>query len=132
MTDERIARLMRRFAVAAKAHHAALEALDESGANAHARVIAGLFAAISATGGAGREALLLLVEDSESEVAGMAAVYSLRFRPEPCLALLRRLAAGEGLLAFRAAGALKRWEEGEWELSLGQVESFRLDNEQGK
>jgi hypothetical protein len=116
MTDERVGRLVHRFAVAARAHHAALEALDESGANAHARVIARLFAAISAVGTEGREALRALVESPESAVAGMAAVYSLRFRPEPCLAVLRRLAVGEGLLAFRAAAALERWETGAWEL----------------
>ena len=116
MTDERVARLVRRFAVAARAHHAALETFNESGANAHAHVIAGLFAAISATGEEGREALLVLVASPEPAVAGMAAIYSLRFRPDPCLAVLRRLAAGEGLLAFRAATALERWDAGEWEL----------------
>ena len=116
MADERVARLVRRFAVAARAHHAALETLDESGANTHARVIAGLFAAISATGEDGREALLLLVESPDPAVAGMAAVYSLRYRPEPCLTLLRGVATGKGLLAFRAAGALTLWEAGEWEL----------------
>ncbi len=116
MAEEKVARLIRRFAVAARAHHGALEALDEIEANAHARVIAGLFASIVAAGDEGREALLLLVASDEPEVAGMAAVYSLRYRPEVCLAVLRRLAAGEGLLAFRAAAALSRWEEGAWEL----------------
>lgn len=117
MTDERIVRLVHRFAVAARAHHAALEEMDEDRANAHARVIGGLFASIVAAGEEGREALLLLVESAEPEVAGMAAVYSLRYRPGPCLAVLQRLAAGEGLLAFRAATALSRWEAGEWELA---------------
>ncbi len=114
MTDDRIRRLINRFATAAKAHHEALEALDDVDANRHARIITGLYDAIVSEGEAGREGLLTLLDSRDDAVAGMAAVYSLRYRPERSVAVLRRLAAGEGLLAFRASVALQRWEEGEW------------------
>ena len=116
MTDERLKRLVHRFAVAAQAHAAALEAMDEEGANRHALIIRRLYHEITGWGEAGREELLVLIGSSHKEVAGMAAVYSLRFRPERCVAVLRRLAAEPGLLGFRASVALERWERGEWDL----------------
>ncbi len=115
MTDDKLSLLLVRFAVATRAHLAALEALDEKEANAHARIIAGLYASIVREGDAGRERLLALVDSDEPAVAGMAAVYSIRYSPERCVALLRRLAKEEGLLGFRARVALERWESGEWE-----------------
>lgn len=115
MDDDRLARLLGRFAAAARAHYGALEALDEARANAHAQLIAGLYQSIVREGPAGREGLLALVDSDDQVVAGMAAVYSIRYNPERCVALLRRLAAREGLLGFRAGVALERWEAGEWE-----------------
>lgn len=115
MHEERLARLLGRFAAAARAHHAALEALDEVRANAHARIITGLYEAIVREGAAGREGLLTLVDSDDRVVAGMAAVYSICYSPERCVALLRKLAAEPGLLGFRAGVALERWEAGEWE-----------------
>jgi hypothetical protein len=89
--------------------------MDDVRANAHARVISGLFAAIIREGDAGREALLALL-DSESEVvAGMAAVFSLSFSPSRSLEVLRILADKGGLLGFRASVAIERWESGEWD-----------------
>lgn len=115
MHDDRLARLLSRFAAAATAHHEALEALDEVRANSHARVIAGLYQSIASEGEAGRAGLLALIDSENKVVAGMAAVYSLRYSPDRCLAVLRRLSAEEGLLGFRAGVALERWEAGEWE-----------------
>lgn len=115
MDDDRLARLLSRFATAARAHYQALEALDEAQANAHARLIAGLYQSIVREGTDGRKGLLALVDSDDKVVAGMAAVYSIRYNPERCLALLRKLAAEEGLLGFRAGVALARWEAGEWD-----------------
>ena len=114
MADDRLRRLINRFATAAKAHHEALEVLDDVDANRHARLIAGLYDAIVREGEAGREGLLTLLDSRDDAVAGMVAVYSLSYRPERCVAVLRRIAAGEGLLAFRASVALQRWENGDW------------------
>ncbi|HEY6872428.1 MAG TPA: hypothetical protein VI298_06865 [Geobacteraceae bacterium] len=115
MSDDRLALLLVRFAVAARAHHEALAALDEVRANTHAQIVARLHEAIAREGKAGQDRLLALVDSDDPVVAGMAAVYSIRYSPERCVALLRRLAGEEGLLGFRARVALERWEAGEWE-----------------
>jgi hypothetical protein len=115
MNDEKLSLLIHRFAVAAQAHQVSLEEMNEDRANAHARVISGLYAVISREGDAGREALLALIDSESQVVAGMAAVYSLRYNPSRSLGVLRRLADKEGLLGFRASVAIERWESGEWD-----------------
>lgn len=115
MNNEKLSLMVRRFAVAAQAHQTALEELDEGRANAHARVISGLYAAIIREGDAGREALLVLLDHESPVVSGMAAVFSLRYNPPRSLVVLRRLAGQGGLLGFRASVALERWENGEWD-----------------
>jgi hypothetical protein len=114
MNNEKLSLLLCRFAVAAQAHQSALEEMDEDRANAHARVISGLYAAIIREGDAGREALLSLLDSESQVVAGMAAVFSLRYNPTRSLEVLHRLADKEGLLGFRASVAIERWENGEW------------------
>ena len=115
MTGEKLSLLIRRFAIAAQAHQAALEDMDEDRANAHARVISGLYAAIIREGDAGREALLALLDSESQVVAGMAAVFSLRYNPSRSLGVLRWLADKGGLLGFRSSVAIERWEKGEWD-----------------
>jgi len=115
MNDEKVSLLIRRFAIAAQAHQAALEDMDEDRANAHARIINGLHLAIIHEGDVGREALLALLDSESQGVAGMAAVFSLRYNPSRSLEVLRRLADKEGLLGFRASVAIERWEDGEWD-----------------
>jgi hypothetical protein len=112
-TDDRLERLLKRFAVAARAHHAALEALDAERTEAQARMIAGLHEALVREGK--QELLLDLVDSPDPVVAGMAAVYSIRLDTGRCLAALRRVAKEPGLLGFRAGMAIERWESGEWE-----------------
>jgi hypothetical protein len=113
--EARLQRLLHRFAVAAQAHHEALEALDAERAEAHARMLAGLYDALAGIGEQGLETLLELVDSSNPVVAGTAAVYSIRRDSGRCLATLRRVATEPGLLGFRAAMAIERWESGEWE-----------------
>lgn len=114
MPDDKLALLLKRFAVAATAHHEALEDMDEERTNAQARMVAGLHKALLNEGQAGREGLLALSESAAPVVAGMAAVYLLHLHPERCLAVLRRIALEPGLLGFRASVAVERWEKGEW------------------
>ena len=114
MNDEKLSLLIRRFAIAAQAHQTALEEMDEDRANAHARVISGLYAAIIREGDVGRESLLALLDSESQVVAGMAAVFSLRYNPSRSLEVLRQLAGKGGLLGFRASVAIERWEGGEW------------------
>lgn len=116
MPDETVERLIERFSRAAAKHHAALEEMDAEEANRQAFLINGLFAGIVAHGDVGRTRLLALLASEQPAVAGMAAVYSLRFAPLEALPVLRRIAAQPGLLGYRASVAIERWERGEWEL----------------
>ena len=115
MNDEKLSLLIRRFAVAAQAHQAALEDMDEDRANAHARIISRLYAAIISEGDVGRDALLALLDSESQVVAGMAAVFSIHYNPSRSLEVLHILADKEGLLGFRASVAIERWENGEWD-----------------
>jgi hypothetical protein len=115
MQDDKLTRLLHRFAATAVAHNLALEAMEEERANAHARMIAGLYRSIIATGECGRQALLELTDNDDPVVAGMAAVYSIRYDSRRCLTILNRLALEPGLLGFRAGVAIERWESGEWQ-----------------
>ncbi|OGU00367.1 MAG: hypothetical protein A2X80_12890 [Geobacteraceae bacterium GWB2_52_12] len=112
--SDKISLLLKRFAVAAVAHHEALEAMDEDRANAHARMITGLYKALLREGEAGQDGLLTLTESAVPVVAGMAAVYLMHLYPERCLIVLRKIAAEPGLLGFRAGVAVERWETGDW------------------
>jgi hypothetical protein len=114
MQGDKLTRLLHRFTTASMAHHEALEEMIEERANAHARMIAGLYRSINATGESGRQALLALVDDNDPVVAGMAAVYSIRYDSRRCLSALARVAQEPGLLGFRARMAIERWESGEW------------------
>ena len=116
MTDDRLSRLLHRFAAAAESHAAAMESMDEEKANRHAFVLQGLYREIVLAGDVGRNELLALVDSDRKAVAGMAAVYSLRYCPGRAVAVLRTLSAEEGLLGFRAGMAVDRWERGEWNL----------------
>ncbi len=116
MTMERIIELVEEFAGAAEEHFEAVEAMNEEQANLQAERLAQLFKEIVQQGEEGREALLALVDSKNRAVAGMAAVYSLRYSPARCEALLKQLASQPGLLGFRAGAALQRWTEGDWQI----------------
>lgn len=114
MQDDKLTRLLQRFAATAKSHHKAMEEMNEERANTCAQKIAVLHRSIIGTGESGKQALLELVGDNDPVVAGMAAVYSVRYDSKSCLATLRRVALEPGLLGFRAQMAIERWESGEW------------------
>jgi len=114
MQNDKLARLLQRFATTATAHFQALEEMNEEQANTCARMIAGLHRSIIDTGENGRQALLEMVDDNDPVVAGMAAVYSIRYDSKRSLSTLRRVALVPGLLGFRAQIAIERWESGEW------------------
>ncbi len=114
MPANKLERLLNRFAAAVMTHHAALEAMNEERANAHARMTAALHGALLREGQSGIEGLLALLDSGAPVVAGMAAVYTIHLDPERCLATLRRVATEPGLLGFRASVAIERWETGDW------------------
>lgn len=107
--------LLQRFAIAAAAHAAALEAMDAERAGRHARMTGALHQSIMAAGDAGKHKFLSLLDHPDPVVAGMAAVYVITTDSELSLATLQRLAREPGLLGFRAAAAIDRWHNGEWD-----------------
>lgn len=114
MSEEKVAILLRRFAVSAQAHQEALEEMEEERANRHAGIISQLRAAILREEDAGLQGLLGLLEHQSPVVAGMAAVCLLETCPDRALTVLRLLAGQGGMLGFRASVAIERWENGEW------------------
>ncbi len=114
MQDDKLARLLHRFSATASAHYNALEEMDGERANTCAKMTAGLYRSIVGTGETGRQALLDLVDDNDPVVAGMAAVYSIRYDTDRCLAALERVSLAPGFMGFRAQMAIERWKSGEW------------------
>ncbi|WP_257446294.1 DUF2019 domain-containing protein [Archangium lipolyticum] len=89
---------------------------DARTGNRHAKQRVAAFKMLRAHGDVGRDALVRLFTHSRMDVRGMAAVYLLRHRTSEARAVLQEIANGEGLAAFEASEALKRWEEGTWAL----------------
>jgi hypothetical protein len=59
---------------------------------------------------------LVLFKHPRMDVRVAAAAHLLRHRTAEARAVLQEIAKGEGLAAFEAGEALKRWEEGTWAL----------------
>ena len=115
MQNEKLTLLLQRFASAAVNHFQAIENMDEKRANSCAAMIAGLYKSIVTTGEDGKKGLLMLTGNADPVIAGMAAVYSVRYNCEQSMATLKAIAALPGLLGFRAQTAVGRWEGGEWQ-----------------
>lgn len=115
MTTDTLLRLVEEFAEAAEEHYDALERMDEDAANTLAGRISLLYGRIVLEE-EGREALLVLLESANPSIAGMAAVFSLRYATDRSLKVLKSIARQPGLMGFRAGIAVDRWERGEWEL----------------
>jgi hypothetical protein len=67
-------------------------------------------------GDAGKDALSALLSDSRADVRVMAAAYLLRHCEARARAVLEAEAKGKGMIAFGAAQAIQRWEDGTWSL----------------
>lgn len=89
---------------------------DAKTGNKHAKKYVAAFAKLRSHGDTGRDALLVLFKHPRMDVRVAAAAYLLRHRTVEARAVLREIAKGEGLAAFEASEALKRWEEGVWAL----------------
>ncbi|UFS69278.1 hypothetical protein LPW11_15410 [Geomonas sp. RF6] len=110
--EERLAKLIDWFERAALAHAAAMEVMHEEAATLQAERLDRVFAALLREDGL--EEFLVLLNNKEPAVSGMAAVYGMRYAPKRCTAVLAALAQEPGLLGFRASVALELWESGEW------------------
>ena len=86
------------------------------GSNKAANACIAAFKKIREAGDAGRDSLAQLFMHSRPDVRATAAAFLLRHRTTEALAVLQQVAAGQGLVAFGAQQAIKRWEEGTWAL----------------
>ena len=114
-----IEKLVERFAHHAAAQTDAIFKGDAKTGNRHVKQVIMAFDKLCAYGTAGRDALTALFTHPRMDVRVKAAAFLLRHRTEEAEAVLRAAANGEGLAAFAASEALKRWEEGTWALDPG-------------
>jgi hypothetical protein len=90
---------------------------DHKAGNQYAREYIAAFEALRAAGDVGRDALVPLLTHRRADVRVAAAAFLLRHRTNEAQAVLKTAAAQEkGLPRFEAEQALKRWEEGTWQL----------------
>lgn len=117
MTPElEIQQMITKFAVASYKHQEAIMEGNSRKANRHAKQIAETFQKIVTTGELARKALLQLTQSEDDAVAAMAATFSLKYATDEAIAVLKRIAKRPDLLGFRSEQAIKRWEEGTWQL----------------
>ncbi len=113
--------------VEAFAHHTAAQTDaifrgDAKTGNKHASKRIAAFKKLRAHGDSGRDALTVLFNHPRMDVRVMAAAYLLRHRTAEAKSVLVEISKGEGLAAFGASEALKRWEEGVWALDPADVD----------
>ena len=115
MPDE-IDQYVERFANAVMAQNSAISVGNHRAGNIQAGRYAAMFNKLCEYGDKGKDRLATLFDHSDVGVREMAAVFLLRHRTDEALSILREIADGEGLVAFGASEAIKRWEEGSWNL----------------
>src|SRR3954471_20082314 len=108
--------LVHQFAEAVVAQDECLERGDAKTGNKHARRQFATFKKLRAMGDSGREALAVLLRDPRPNVRTLAAAFLLRYKTVEALAVLREASRGRGMIAFESSEAIKRWEEGTWQL----------------
>lgn len=84
--------------------------------NACAREYIKAFQALRSMGTDGLNALAALLEDLRADVRVTAAAFLLRHCEAKAKSVLESEANGKGLTALAASQALRRWEEGTWNL----------------
>jgi hypothetical protein len=108
--------LVARFADAVIAESDAMERGDVETATSWVEEYVAAFNALRLHGDKGRAALTSLFSHERAEVRVTAAAFLLRYCHDRARAVLEAEAKGTALLAFEAAQALERWEEGTWQL----------------
>ena len=84
--------------------------------NKHAKQYLRCFDLLYSLGAPGLDKLSELFHHEDPGVRSMAATFLLRYKTDEALTVLRELSNGTGLVAFGSQEAIKRWEEGSWDL----------------
>jgi hypothetical protein len=108
--------LVTEFADCVAAQNEAIANRDPNTGNKYAKRYIAAFEKLRRQGDSGRNALATLLSDSRPDVRVMAAAYLLRHSGNRARAVLEAEAKGTGIVAFGAAQALQRWNEGTWAL----------------
>lgn len=108
--------LVKEFAGCVEAQNEAIARGDPNTGNIFAKRYIAAFEKLRTHGNDGRDALAALLADNRPGVRVMAAAYLLRHCGDRARAILEAEAKGVGLVAFGAAQALQRWNEGTWAL----------------
>lgn len=116
--NEKMSALVQEFADCVVRQRQAVAEGNAAIGNRFARRYIAAFEKLRGYGDAGRDALSVLLSDPRAEVRVISAACLLRHCEERAKAVLEHEAAGNGLVAFGAAQALRRWEEGTWALDL--------------
>jgi hypothetical protein len=110
------ATLVEEFATHVAAQTDAIWRGDSTTGNKHAKRYMAAFEKLRKIGNQGRDALAVLFEHERPDVRVMAAAFLLRHRTDQAKAVLKKAAAGKGMVSFGASECLKRWAEGTWQL----------------
>ena len=105
------------FAESVIAQTSAIERGDYATGNKFAKKYLSDFEKIRKMGDEGRTRMLSLLEHERPDVRVMAATFLLRFAKNKAMAVLEE-AKKNGMIAFGASEAIKRWNEGKWSLDL--------------
>lgn len=111
-----LAEIVREFADSVVAQNVAIAKGDATSGNRFAKRYITAFDRLRSRGDEGREALATLLTDTRADVRVMAAAFLLRHKHPQARAVLEIEAKGVGRVAFEAAQALLRWDEGSWSL----------------
>jgi hypothetical protein len=111
-----VASLIDDFVDAAKMHYAFTMIGDYTNVNVQAKRMDQVFHKIIQIGKEAREALLAQVDNEEPAISLAAATFSLKYDSERAKRALEQIANRPGLIGFGAKQALRRWEEGTWNL----------------
>ncbi|MES1213014.1 MAG: hypothetical protein ABUL64_00370 [Singulisphaera sp.] len=116
-SDVQLRQCVEEFANSIEAQTDAIRRGDSEFANVHAQRYIAAFEKLRKSGNSGRDALAALFVHPRADVRTAAAAFLLRHNTDEALDVLRReAAAGTGFASFEASQAIKRWEEGDWNL----------------
>jgi hypothetical protein len=115
-SDVALLKLAQKFAREVEHQTEAIRRGDARTGNKHAKGYLDAFKQLRDSGNPGREALVPLLAHERADVRVMAATFLLRYCTEEALKVLEAAARNDGLAAFGAGQAIKRWNEGKWNL----------------
>lgn len=109
-------KLVEQFAEAAEKSFEAMMKGDSKENNKWVKRQVKAFHQIIEIGDIARDELLTLLNHENPRVASSAAAFSLKYDTERSIATLEKIAREPGMIGFGAQQALRRWEEGSWQL----------------